>query len=94
MKAARDENNYRLQYDSPNTWSQKYNLVYQNILSLNLFPAEVVKLESDYYRTKMFEYGIPLDSRSNFTKTDWTSWAAALGNRERIEPNFSGSSYF
>jgi hypothetical protein len=70
MKTARDENNYRLQYDLPNTWSQKYNLVYQNILSLNLFPAEVAKLESAYYQTKMLDYGIPLDSRSNLTKAD------------------------
>ena len=83
MKAARDQNNYRLQYDLPNTWSQKYNLVYQNILSLNLFPSDVAQLESDYYQTKILDYGIPLDSRSNLTKSDWSSWAAALGNNEQ-----------
>lgn len=49
MKTVRDNNNYRLQYDLPNTWSQKYNLVYQSILSLNLFTVDVAKLESDYY---------------------------------------------
>jgi hypothetical protein len=89
MKAARDENNYRLQYDLPNTWSQKYNLVYQNILSLNLFPAEVAKLESDYYQTKILDFGVPLDSRSNFTKSDWSSWAAALGNNEQATSIFN-----
>jgi hypothetical protein len=89
MKAACDENNYRLQYDLPNTWSQKYNLVYQNILSLNLFPAEVAKLESDYYQTKMLDYGVPLDSRSNSTKSDWSSWATALGNNEQANSIFN-----
>ena len=68
MKTARDGNNYRLQYDLPNTWSQKYNLVYQNILSLKLFPADVAKLESDYYQTKMLDFGIPLDSPGSLDK--------------------------
>ncbi|CAF4079922.1 unnamed protein product, partial [Rotaria sp. Silwood1] len=53
LQAARDDENYRLQYDLPNTWSQKYNLIYQSILSLNLFPSDVAKLESNYYATKM-----------------------------------------
>ncbi len=89
MKAARDNNNYRLQYDLPNTWSQKYNLAYQSILSLNLFPADVAKLESDYYQTKILDYGIPLDSRSNLTKADWTSWIAALGDSQQANTIFA-----
>jgi hypothetical protein len=93
MKAARDENNYRLQYDLPNTWSQKYNLVYQNILSLNLFPTEVAKLESAYYQTKMLDYGIPLDSRSNLTKADWTSWIAVLSGDQEQENAIFGRLY-
>ncbi len=84
LKAARDNEHYRLQYDLPNTWSQKYNLVYQSILSLNLFPSDVAKLESDYYMTKMLDFGIPLDSRSNLTKSDWTSWIAAFnGDKQK-----------
>jgi hypothetical protein len=85
MKAARDSTNYRLQYDLPNTWSQKYNLVYQYILSLKLFPDNVAKLESDYYQTKMLDFGVPLDSRSNLTKSDWTSWIAALSRNQSQE---------
>ena len=78
MKAARDNNNFRLQYDLPNTWSQKYNLVYQAILGLSLFPADVAKLESDYYQTKLLDFGLPLDSRGKLTKVDWSAWVAAL----------------
>ena len=85
LKAARDHKNYRLQYNLPNTWSQKYNLAYQKILSLDLFPSEVAKLESNYYATKMLDFGIPLDSRSNLTKSDWTSWIAAFSDDERQE---------
>ena len=82
IKTARDGTHYRLQYDLPGTWSQKYNLVYQNILSLKLFPDDVAKLESDYYQTRMLEFGVPLDSRSNLTKSDWTSWIAAINPDE------------
>jgi hypothetical protein len=86
MKAARDDNNFRLQYDLPHTWSQKYNLVFQYILKLSLFPDDVAKLESDFYQTKMLDFGIPLDSRSNLTKGDWTSWIASF-NRDQGQEN-------
>ena len=85
IKAARDNDHFRLQYDLPNTWSQKYNLVYQKILSLNLFPADIAKLESDYYQTQILDFGIPLDSRGHLTKADWTAWVAALSDDKQQE---------
>lgn len=90
MKTALDESHYRLQYDLPHTWSQKYNLVYQNILSLKLFPEDVAQLESDYYEAIMLDFGVPLDSRSNLTKSDWTSWIAAFSpNRTQGDAIFA-----
>lgn len=85
MQNARDEQNYRLQYNLPNTWSQKYNLIYQSILSLTLFPSDVAELESNYYQTKILDFGIPLDSRSKLTKADWTSWIAAFNKNPEQE---------
>jgi hypothetical protein len=80
-----DNEHFRLQYDLPNTWSQKYNLVYQPILSLNLFPSSVAQLESSFYATKILNFGVPLDSRSNLTKGDWTSWVGALSVTKQQE---------
>lgn len=80
MKTARDDNHYRRQYNLPNSWSQKYNLIYQPILSLNLFSNDVSQAESKFYLTKLASYGIPLDSRLKVAKADWTSWIALLNN--------------
>lgn len=85
MKSGRDSDHYRMQYNLPNTWSQKYNLVYQKILSLNLFPADVAKLESDFYQTKMLDYGIALNSRLNLAKVDWTAWVSAFNDDKQQE---------
>ena len=71
---------YKLAFDSPNTWSQKYNLVWDQILGYNLFPKSVRETELAYYMTKINEYGIPLDVRADYTKLDWTVWTATLAS--------------
>lgn len=69
----------RLQYDLPNTFSQKYNLLFHYILSLSLFDApQLMSQEIAYYKTQQTAWGLPLDSRGPLTKSDWTSWIAAM----------------
>ncbi len=73
---------FRLAFDKPGTWSQKYNLVWDRILGLNVFPASVAQDEIAYYKTKLDRYGLPLDSRTKTTKTDWSIWTATMADNQ------------
>ena len=78
VEMADDGDHYRLTFDQPGTWSQKYNLIWDRLLGFNLFPEKVADTEMAFYKEHINCYGLPLDNREDYSKSDWILWTACL----------------
>lgn len=86
LKEAVDGDHFRLAFDKPGSWSQKYNVVWDRILGFQLWPAATWRTEMDFYKRTQNKYGLSLDNRQPYTKLDWTLWTATLTqNREDFD---------
>ena len=89
--AANGDGSYRLAFDRPGTFSMKYNAVWDKLFYTDLFPKEVIQSEISTNFKRMNAYGMPLDNRARYTKSDWLVWTATLANTKEdfiryIEP--------
>lgn len=66
--------------DENNSYSLKYNLLWDKLLGYDLFTKEALEQEERSCMEHIDKYGIPLDSRTKLTKTDWMMWMAALSD--------------
>lgn len=74
---------YKIAYNFPNSFSIKYNLVWQKLLNFSgPFPWDevVTKTEIPYYVAHSNQYGPPMDSRHTYVKLDWLAWGATMAD--------------
>ena len=81
-RAKNSDGSYRLAFDRPGTFSLKYNAIWDKLWGTNLFPAEFYSGEIERYKKELLPYGVPLDSREKYTKSDWLVWAASLADNK------------
>ncbi len=85
-KCADAKDHYMLAFGQKDSWSMKYNLIWDKIFKSGLFSEKVYEKELAWYVQKIGIYGTPLDSRETYTKSDWICWCAAMTeDREQAE---------
>lgn len=67
-----------LAYNNDSTWGLSYNMYADKLLKTNLIPSSVYEMQTAWYPTVDEEYGVPLDTRHTYTKSDWQSLTAAF----------------
>jgi len=81
VRAANGDGSYRLAFDRPGTWSMKYNIVWDKLFGTGVMDKAVIATEFASYKHHINHYGMPLDNRETYTKSDWLIWTATLAER-------------
>lgn len=85
-RAANGDGSYRLAFDRPNTFSMKYNIVWDKLFGTHIMPPEMFNAEIASYRRVTHPFGLPLDNRQPYSKSDWLVWTATLApDRDTFE---------
>ena len=82
-RAANGDGSTRLAFDQPDTYSMKYNMVWDKVWGSGIFSQEFKDAELCENRKHFNKYGMPLDSRCDYTKTDWMVWTATMESKKR-----------
>ncbi|KAK0707584.1 hypothetical protein B0H67DRAFT_494625 [Lasiosphaeris hirsuta] len=69
-----------LSYGDNNSHGLLYNIYSDKLLGLNFIDQEIFDMQSAFYPTIALEYGVPLDTRHTWTKSDWEMFAAAVSS--------------
>ncbi len=77
-RAANGDGSLRLAYDREGSYSMKYNMVWDRLWNTGVFDPAAVRSEVRSYFGRFNRYGMPLDGRAAYTKSDWLVWTATM----------------
>ncbi|KAI5923021.1 hypothetical protein F4810DRAFT_720661 [Camillea tinctor] len=66
-----------LAYQWRSSWGLLYNIYFDKLLNMGLVSESIYSMQSDWYATVSQIFGVPLDNRHHYTKSDWEVWTAA-----------------
>ncbi len=82
--AVNSDGTTRLAFDRPNSYSMKYNMVWNKVWNCGLFTQEFMDAEISDNMKHFNKYGMPLDSRADYTKSDWLVWTASMASSDKV----------
>ncbi|RDB22588.1 Glutaminase A [Hypsizygus marmoreus] len=80
-----------LSYGDSSSWGLVYNLYAEKLLNFSIFPSSIYTMQTAWYKTVAQPFGIPLDTRHTYTKTDWEIYTAAIVTDNAARDLFIGS---
>ncbi|KAI0737538.1 DUF1793-domain-containing protein [Daedaleopsis nitida] len=78
LAMAADGSHLTLSYGDSNSWGLAYNLYADKLLGLNVFPDPIYDTQTAWYSGHENPFGVQLDTRHTFTKSDWLIWTAGI----------------
>ncbi len=86
--AVNEDGSTRLTFDSTDGFSMKYNMVWDKVWNTGLFTQEFRENELENNKKHFNKYGLPLDSRADYTKSDWLVWVASMTDKKEVFEEF------
>ncbi|KAK4164467.1 hypothetical protein QBC43DRAFT_352959 [Cladorrhinum sp. PSN259] len=71
-----------LSYGDTNSHGLLYNIYADKLLGLDFIDQSIYDMQSQFYLSEVKEFGIPLDTRHTWAKSDWQMFAAAVAGPE------------
>ena len=69
-----------LSYGDKDSHGLLYNIYADKLLSLDFIDQSIFDMQSNFYPTVASEFGVALDTRHTWTKSDWEMFAAAVAS--------------
>ncbi|ERT01200.1 hypothetical protein HMPREF1624_02442 [Sporothrix schenckii ATCC 58251] len=66
-----------LAYQWRSSWGLLYNVFMDKLLDLGVVGDDIYAMQSEWYPQVSQVFGVPLDNRHHYTKSDWMMWVAA-----------------